>query len=133
MLKEEQNAREQRALDALLWKLQGIAPHSHAGSSRGRTNGSGMGKRANGKGKIANGGPKLKNDRGKGVVYNGSRGNKHSRPRDDCYLEKEMEERMANGGFTDDELDDLLSQGVKPWDDDAWVCCVIFLACWRRN
>lgn len=35
--------------------------------------------------------------------------------------EAEMEERMANMGFSNAELGDLLAQGVKPWDDDAWV------------
>ncbi|TDL23900.1 hypothetical protein BD410DRAFT_786568 [Rickenella mellea] len=34
--------------------------------------------------------------------------------------EREMEERTMNGGFTNDEMDELLCQGVKPWDDDAW-------------
>jgi hypothetical protein len=32
-----------------------------------------------------------------------------------------MAERMDNYGFTEDEVMELLSQGVKPWDDDAWV------------
>jgi hypothetical protein len=35
--------------------------------------------------------------------------------------EDEMEQRMNNGGFLDDEVMELMSQGVKPWDDDAWV------------
>lgn len=35
-------------------------------------------------------------------------------------FEGEMEERMNNCGFTNDELDELLCQGVKPWEDDAW-------------
>lgn len=34
----------------------------------------------------------------------------------------EIEERMANYGFTYDEMNELLCQGVKPWDEDAWVC-----------
>ncbi|KAH9983249.1 hypothetical protein BJV74DRAFT_851408 [Russula compacta] len=34
--------------------------------------------------------------------------------------ESEMEERMANFGFTEDEVSELLCQGVKPWDEDAW-------------
>lgn len=29
-------------------------------------------------------------------------------------------ERMQNGGFTNDQVNELLCQGVKPWDDDAW-------------
>jgi hypothetical protein len=32
-----------------------------------------------------------------------------------------MEQRYQNGGFTDAEVQELLCQGVKPWDDDAWV------------
>lgn len=39
-------------------------------------------------------------------------------------LEKQLEhlgERMNNFGFTYDEVDELMCQGVKPWDDDAWV------------
>lgn len=46
--------------------------------------------------------------------------------------EDKLEERMANLGFTNDEFDELISQGVKPWDDDAWVrgcaCTSGFLA-----
>lgn len=34
----------------------------------------------------------------------------------------EMQQRLTNGGFTDDEVQELLCHGVKPWDDDAWVC-----------
>ncbi|KAK0452745.1 uncharacterized protein EV420DRAFT_1645595 [Desarmillaria tabescens] len=37
----------------------------------------------------------------------------------DWDFENEMEERMNNNGFTDDEVQELLCQGVKPWDDDA--------------
>ncbi|KAJ7655938.1 hypothetical protein B0H17DRAFT_1338006 [Mycena rosella] len=33
--------------------------------------------------------------------------------------EEEMEQRMANMGFTDYDLNELAAQGVKPWDDDA--------------
>ena len=40
---------------------------------------------------------------------------------DDSELEREMEERMMNCGFTNDEAHDLICQGVKPWDDDAQV------------
>ena len=36
---------------------------------------------------------------------------------------RELRERGQpdNWGFTNGEVHDLLSQGVKPWDDDAWV------------
>lgn len=33
----------------------------------------------------------------------------------------EYEERANHFGFDEDDLNELLSQGVKPWDDDAWV------------
>lgn len=39
----------------------------------------------------------------------------------DMQFEREMEERAGNMGFTEDEVNELLCQGVKPWDDDAWV------------
>jgi hypothetical protein len=40
-------------------------------------------------------------------------------------FESEVEERMGNFGFTEDEMSDLLCQGVKPWDDDAWVSVLV--------
>jgi len=39
---------------------------------------------------------------------------------DDFEESDEAEERMNNFGFTEDEVQELLCQGVKPWDDDAW-------------
>src|SRR5262245_29391850 len=33
----------------------------------------------------------------------------------------DYEERMMNCGFTQSEVEELLCQGVKPWDDDAQV------------
>ncbi|EPQ53369.1 hypothetical protein GLOTRDRAFT_111949 [Gloeophyllum trabeum ATCC 11539] len=38
----------------------------------------------------------------------------------DHELEREAAERADNYGFTRAEVDDLLCQGVKPWDEDAW-------------
>lgn len=35
-------------------------------------------------------------------------------------LEEELEERAANHGFTRDEVEELLCQGVRPWDPEAW-------------
>jgi hypothetical protein len=32
-----------------------------------------------------------------------------------------MDIRMFDGGFTHSQLGELFSQGVKPWDDDAYV------------
>ena len=40
-------------------------------------------------------------------------------------IQTEMEERMANFGFTEDEIMELACQGVKPWDDDAWVSVLV--------
>ncbi|GBE85518.1 hypothetical protein SCP_0800350 [Sparassis crispa] len=39
---------------------------------------------------------------------------------DDAFDDALMEERAENFGFTQGEMEDLLCQGVKPWDDDAW-------------
>ncbi|KAF8268653.1 hypothetical protein EI94DRAFT_1727155 [Lactarius quietus] len=39
---------------------------------------------------------------------------------DDFEDSDEEEERRNNFGFTEDEAMELLCQGVKPWDDDAW-------------
>lgn len=38
-------------------------------------------------------------------------------------FDSEEEERMAmdNFGFTQDDIMELAMQGVRPWDDDAWV------------
>jgi hypothetical protein len=62
---------------------------------------------------------------------------------DDFDGSDEAEERMNNFGFTEDEVMELLCQGVKPWDDDAWVStfgfeifCVyliLVLGCPRRT
>ncbi|KAF8646277.1 hypothetical protein AX16_007286 [Volvariella volvacea WC 439] len=35
-------------------------------------------------------------------------------------MDEEMQERSRNMGFTNAEVEELLAQGVKPWDDDAW-------------
>lgn len=40
--------------------------------------------------------------------------------------ESEMYERAMNCGFTQDEVMELMSQGVKPWDENAWVRCCAF-------
>ncbi|OCH91987.1 hypothetical protein OBBRIDRAFT_833801 [Obba rivulosa] len=39
---------------------------------------------------------------------------------DDDEYDAEMDERAGNYGFSHDELNELLSYGVKPWEDDAW-------------
>lgn len=38
----------------------------------------------------------------------------------DATYEDELDERTCNMGFTRGEMDELLCQGVKPWDEDAW-------------
>lgn len=53
--------------------------------------------------------------RGKGKGRRGGRLDQYDE------MDSEVEERMANFGFTEDEVMELLCQGVKPWDDDAWV------------
>lgn len=35
--------------------------------------------------------------------------------------DEEDEQKANNLGFDEEELNELFSQGVKPWDDDAWV------------
>lgn len=37
---------------------------------------------------------------------------------------RQVAEQDNDFGFTQDECEELLSQGVKPWDDDAWVSLV---------
>lgn len=65
--------------------------------------------------------------RGRGRGRGGSRGGMHRSSwhsalgLDDFEASDEAEERMNNCGFTEDEVMELLCQGVKPWDDDAWV------------
>ena len=31
-------------------------------------------------------------------------------------------------GFTGSDMEELMCQGVKPWDDDAWVCFDLFFS-----
>lgn len=56
--------------------------------------------------------------RGRGAMR---RGGCHSGMDLDLDALEESEERMNNFGFTEDEVQELLCQGVKPWDDDACV------------
>ena len=59
--------------------------------------------------------------RGRGRGKGKSRGGRHGGQQFYDEMDSEMEERMANFGFTEDDVNELLCQGVKPWDDDAWV------------
>ena len=43
-------------------------------------------------------------------------------------FDPEEDERMANFGFTQDDMMELACQGVKPWDDDAWVSNMVSAA-----
>lgn len=73
------------------------------------------------------------NNRGRNASNpNGQRGHRYTRqargraraPPSEEQLGKDLEqlgERMNNFGFTYDEVDELTCQGVKPWDEDAWV------------
>jgi hypothetical protein len=61
--------------------------------------------------------------RGQGKGKGGRRGRRLDL---DQYDEMDSEgERMANFGFTEDELMELACHGVKPWDDDAWVSVLV--------
>jgi len=59
--------------------------------------------------------------RGRGRGRGGGRGGLHRGGRHSGLDldDEETEERMENFGFTEDEVQELLCQGVKPWDDDA--------------
>jgi hypothetical protein len=104
------------ALEQMLFDDFGVP-----GSSNEQTAGSqgpsvGKGK---GRGKAARGrGRKRGAGTSRGTAFAGS---STSRNESDWYDDDLMEQRMNNYGFTDGEMLDLGSQGVKPWDDDAWV------------
>ena len=53
---------------------------------------------------------------GKGSDDSGSRGEYRDSEDDLDEDDWEDQERMMNGGFTHDELNELLCQGIKPWD-----------------
>jgi len=120
----DRDARGQRLLNGLLWMSQTLGGrtsevHSAGEAEINRGESSHDSKRLDGRGKSRtklNSGPKP--TRCTGTRRNGGR-NRISR-RDRERMEEGMEERIANGGFTDDELNELWLQGVKPWDDDAW-------------
>ena len=80
------------------FQRSGVANRGRRSRGRGRGRGGGRG-RGRGKGGLRGGGSHSGLDLDDG----------------------EMEERVNNYGFTEDEVEELLCQGVKPWDDDAWV------------
>ena len=65
--------------------------------------------------------------RGRGKGKGGRRGRRLDLNKYD-EMDSEVEERMANFGFTEDEVMELACQGVKPWDDDAWVSVLISMS-----
>lgn len=96
----EQQAKEQRALVNLMSKLESKSRKRNGAGTKGRRH--------------ANPTDSTTGGSSKGGKKRGGSARRYQ-------SEQEMDERMANNGFTDYELNDLLSQGVKPWDDDAWV------------
>ncbi|KIP07573.1 hypothetical protein PHLGIDRAFT_127540 [Phlebiopsis gigantea 11061_1 CR5-6] len=60
--------------------------------------------------------------RGKGKGRGKARGSQSTRSpyEEDSDFERDMDKRAMNCGFTNDEVFELMCQGVKPWDDDAW-------------
>ncbi len=69
--------------------------------------------------KLGRGGP-IRRGRGKG---RGGRRGRRVEEYDE--FDSESDERMANLGFTEDDVMELAMQGVKPWDDDAWVSFLV--------
>jgi hypothetical protein len=62
--------------------------------------------------------------KGRGRGTGGRRGGRRFQD-DEVDEDPEIEERMANFGFTEDDVMELLCQGVKPWDEDAHVSVLI--------
>jgi hypothetical protein len=127
----KREAKERRAVESLIWSLQN-------GSKRtarfGNRSGSKQGASGGGKGKgkqmqrktPGNGLLKGQNRDPRGSGTTKGKGNAERGSESFLYelrwlREAEQEQRMMNGGFTDDEIMELACQGVKPWDDDAWV------------
>jgi hypothetical protein len=64
--------------------------------------------------------------RGQGKGEGGRRGRRLDLELDQYdEMDSEADERMANFGFTEDEVMELACQGVKPWDDDARVSVLV--------
>ena len=66
--------------------------------------------------------------RGKGGRGKGRGGRPERRIDEYDEFDSEDDERMANFGFTQDDMMELACQGVKPWDDDAWVSNLVSAA-----
>jgi hypothetical protein len=64
--------------------------------------------------------------RGQGKGEGGRRGRRLDLELDQYdEMDSEADERMANFGFTEDDVMELACQGVKPWDDDARVSVLV--------
>lgn len=113
----EKQAKEQRALDMLLYKLEASKARK-AKVAKKKSGAQGIaGKREPTVPKTAGHDTDQSNRRSKPSLKSGAKQNYNDFDSDS----EEMQERMRNGGFTDYQLNELLSQGVKPWDDDAHV------------
>ncbi|TFY64734.1 hypothetical protein EVG20_g5849 [Dentipellis fragilis] len=103
---------------------RGVPSHTRgrgrgSGGSTGRGRGKGRGKKATANGRRGRGHQQA-GHQGQGSYGTGT----NTVPRwGENMLEfgddGDVEERMMNHGFTNDEVEELLAQGVKPWDDDA--------------
>ena len=103
----DKRAKEQRALDALVQKMEGSKAKTP--KTAGKTKPPGGDTQAGRLSKPRSADPKRQ-----------SKGRTQQRSKFKIKAD-ELEERMMNGGFTNDEVDELLAQGVKPWDEDASV------------
>ncbi|KAH9954655.1 hypothetical protein BC827DRAFT_1241630 [Russula dissimulans] len=92
--------------DAAIEVGEALATRTNRGAGLSRPGGGRRGGRRRGRGKGRGGKRKVRPTRA--IDF------------DDFDPDSEVEERMANFGFTEDEVMELLCQGVKPWDDDAW-------------
>ncbi|KAG5648800.1 hypothetical protein DXG03_000149 [Asterophora parasitica] len=129
----EKKAKEQRALEGLLYRLEG--------RKGGRGKGQGQRDEAKAKGHGRRGGDgEKRGGRGKSRGANTRESGTHTGEKekvkekeavndekkqdknpDSTTTNDDAEERAQNGGFIDNELNELAAQGVKPYDDDAHV------------
>ncbi|KAF8876346.1 hypothetical protein BD779DRAFT_167670 [Infundibulicybe gibba] len=117
----EQQAREQRALESLLYKLNSQTRKPRSKSGKGQRS-----DRHPAKGNPQP--PASTTVKPPAAAESMSHFKSNDRKGRKKYLDYDstgsyddlLEQRMMNGGFTDYELNDLLCQGVKPWDDNAW-------------
>ncbi|RDB22420.1 Serine/threonine-protein phosphatase 5 [Hypsizygus marmoreus] len=115
----EKKAKERRALDMLLYKLE--ASKARKAKAAKKKAASAKEPHAASASEKEEAQPSVA-DRKKPTTQRKTRekkvAQKHADLSEDS-TDDQNEERIANGGFTDYELNELASQGVKPWDDDA--------------